>query len=160
MRKSLLLVLPALFLAAPAHAIIDTDFGVKAGMLSVDGDAGAATQAGIIYNIDILSMFGVELEANTTVADGDFGGGIDYSATQLGAYGVLMTPGPIYFKAKAGYVRTDVELTNVPLAGDYSESDENIAYGIGIGFTAVEIEYTRTEWLDEDVSLISASFKF
>ena len=28
--------------------------------------------------------------------------------TQFGAYGVFMTPGPIYLKAKAGYAYTDV----------------------------------------------------
>ncbi|HET9679502.1 MAG TPA: outer membrane beta-barrel protein [Gammaproteobacteria bacterium] len=158
MRKSLLLLLPALFLAAPAHAVIDTDFGVKAGMLSVDGDEGAATQAGIVYNIELLGMLGVEFEANTTLANGDAGFGAEYSATQLGAYGVLMTPGPIYFKAKAGFVRTDIEFDPDPLGA--SGSDTNMAYGIGIGFTALEIEYTRTEWMDQDVDMISASFKF
>lgn len=145
-------LLAGLFVA-PAYAIVDTDIGVKAGMLSLDGDTSAAKQAGVVFNFDIVGMVGVEAEFNTTIADGEFGG-VDYSATQLGAYGVLMTPGPVYFKAKAGFVRTDFEVFGA------SESDQDIAYGLGVGFTALEIEYTRTKWKDTDVDMISASFKF
>jgi len=143
------------FFMAPAHAIVDTDIGVKAGMLSIDGDASAAKQAGVVFNFDIIGMFGIEAELNTTLADGDAGFGVDYNATQLGAYGVLMTPGPVYFKAKAGYLRTDVELSGIG-----SDDDQEVAYGIGVGFTALEVEYTRTKWNDLDVDIISASFKF
>ncbi len=146
-------LLAGLFVA-PAYAIVDTDIGVKAGMLSLDGDTSAAKQAGVVFNFDIVGMVGVEAEFNTTIADGEFGG-VDYSATQLGAYGVLMTPGPVYFKAKAGYLRTDVEFSGIG-----SDDDQALAYGIGVGFTALEIEYTRTKWNDLDVDIISASFKF
>lgn len=160
MRKSLLaLFLLTGFTALPAQAL-DSKFGVKAGMLSVEGDSGAATQAGVIWTADILGMLGVEFDASTTLSDGDSGFG-DYSATQLGGYGVLMTPGPIYFKAKAGYVYSDFEF-DTPL-GAVDDSDNDVAYGVGIGFealAALEIEYTRTKWLDQDVDLISASFRF
>lgn len=150
-------LLAGLFMA-PAHAIVDTDIGVKAGLLSIDGDSTAAKQAGVVFSFDLLGMFGIEAELNTTLADGEYGSGVDYNATQIGAYGVLMTPGPVYFKAKAGYIRTDVEFTSG--LGSASESDQDIAYGIGVGFTALEIEYTRTKYLDTDVDIISASFKF
>lgn len=146
------------FFMAPAQAVVDTDIGVKAGLLSIDGDSTAAKQAGVVFSFDLLGMLGIEAELNTTVADGEFGSGVDYNATQIGAYGVLMTPGPFYFKAKAGFVRTDAEFTSA--LGSASDSDQDIAYGIGIGFTALEIEYTRTKYLDADVDMISASFKF
>lgn len=148
----------ALFLAAPAYAVVDSAFGVKGGLLSFDGDATAATQAGLVYSIDLAGLLGVEFEFNTTLADGDAGFSTDYTATQLGAYGVLMSPGPIYIKGKAGYVRTELDFDGIG-----SDEDTDLAYGLGIGFealAALEVEYTRTKWNDIDVDFISVSFKF
>ncbi|MDX1455356.1 MAG: hypothetical protein R3217_07885 [Gammaproteobacteria bacterium] len=143
----------ALFgMTSAAHAI-DTDFGVKAGQYSVDGDDTAATTAGLVYTLDLVGIVGVEFEANTTLSDGDFGG-VDYSATQLGAYGVLMTPGPIYFKGKAGFNYADIDI------GGVSDNDSNLAYGIGVGAFGFELEYTRTEFNEADVDFLSLSFKF
>jgi hypothetical protein len=158
-RLILALVAAGAVLAAPARA--DVDFGVKVGQLSVEDDDGAATQAGIVMSWDLLGMLGVEGELNTTLADGDIGG-FDYSATQVGAYGVLMTPGPFYFKAKAGML-----VTNGEVAGE-DVSDTQPAYGVGIGFTFFELEWTRTKVEDDiagipfesDVDVISLSFKF
>lgn len=147
----------ALFAAPKAHAIVDTDFGVKVGMLSLENDASSAKNVGLVWNIEFVHMFGMELEANTTVSDGRFDtmlGGVDYKDRQLGAYATLTTPGPVYFKAKAGYVNNNVEI-----AGN-SESDTDMGYGIGIGFATFELELTRSKFMDSDVDLLSATFKF
>lgn len=145
-------------IAAPkAHAIVDTDFGVKVGMLSLENDSSAAKNVGFVWNIEFVHMIGVELEANTTVSDGRFDtalGGVDYSDRQLGAYATLTTPGPVYFKAKAGYVNNHVDL------GGSSKSDTDMGYGIGVGFTTFELELTRSKFMDSNVDMLSASFKF
>lgn len=153
MRKSLIGLLLAFGALAvtPAHA--DSDWRVKAGMLSVEDDDSAATNVGLVYAMDFLGMIGAEFEANTTVADGEISG-LDYNATQLGGYATVTTPGPIYFKAKAGYVYTDAEVAG------FSDNDTDIAYGVGAGFFGLELEYTRTTYEDLDVDFISVAFGF
>ncbi len=153
MRKSVIAALLALgaLAAAPAHA--DSDWRVKAGLLSLDGDSSAAKNAGIVYAMDFLGILGAEFEANTSIADGEVGA-VDYSVLQGGAYATLTTPGPIYFKAKAGLVYNDLDV------GGFSDNDTSEAFGVGVGFTFVEIEYTRSSINDIDVDFISASFGF
>lgn len=161
MRKSIvasLLVLGTMVVAPAAHAF-DSDWRVKAGMLSIDGDDSAALNAGIVYGIDFLGMIGAEFDLNTSIADGEFPGGAEYSATQLGGYATLTTPGPIYFKAKAGLAYHDVD------AAGFSDSDSAPAFGIGVGMFGFEIEYTRTEYegffpSSRDVDMISVSYGF
>lgn len=140
----------------PSHAY-DSGFGIRAGQLSIDGDAGAATQAGLVFSMNLVGMFGLEFEGNTTVSDGSyaFGGNeVDYSVTQFGAYGVFRTPGPVYFKGKAGYVQNDVDF------GFTSDKDDDVAYGVGVGFSGLELEYTRSQFFDSDVDFISLTFQF
>ncbi len=136
----------------PAQAF-DSDWRIKAGLLSLENDDSAATNVGLVYAMDFLGMVGAEIEGNTSIADGEFGS-VDYSATQLGGYATVTTPGPIYFKAKAGYVYTDVDF------GGGSENDTDIAYGIGAGFFGFELEYTRTSYDDLDIDFISLAFGF
>lgn len=153
MRKSLfgLLFLAATGVAAPAQAF-DSDWRVKGGMLSVEDDNSAAVQAGVVWALDFVGIVGVEFEANTSIADGE-GVGADYSATQLGGYATLTTPGPIYFKAKAGMVSTDLDTTG-------GGRDTDTAYGLGAGFFGFELEYTRTTWEDRNIDLLSLSYGF
>lgn len=154
MRKSLfgLLFLVAAGVAAPAQAF-DSDWRVKGGMLSVEDDDSAAVQAGLVWALDFVGIAGVEFEYNTSITDGE-AMGVDYSASQLGGYATLTTPGPIYFKAKAGMVSTDID---VPFVGG---SDTNPAYGIGAGFFGFEVEYTRTEWEESSIDFLSVSYGF
>lgn len=155
MRKILtLFVASAALIGFSSSALaFDSDFGVKAGQLSIENDSTSATQVGLVYSMDLAGIFGVEFEGSTTMADGEFGP-LDYSATQLGGYGVVMTPGPIYFKGKAGYVYNDFEV------GGASDSDSDVAYGVGVGAFGFEFEYTRSKFQDADVDLLSVSFKF
>lgn len=149
--------------AAPqAHAVVDSDFGIKAGMVSLENDSSPAKNVGLVWNVEFAHMIGMELEANTTVSDGSYdliqspnlSSKVDYEDRQLGAYATLTTPGPVYFKAKAGYVNNKFKV------GDQDEDETNPAYGVGIGFTAVEIELTRSKWHDQNVDMLSAAFKF
>lgn len=144
----------ALFGFSSSALAFDSDFGVKAGQLSIENDSGSATQVGLVYSMDLAGIFGVEFEGNTSVADGDAGLGVDYSVAQFGGYGVVMTPGPIYFKGKAGYVYNDIDI------GGASDSDSDVAYGVGVGAFGFEFEYTRSKFMDADVDLLSVSFKF
>lgn len=151
------LAFAGIFAAPKAHAIVDTDFGVKVGMLSLENDGSAAKNVGLVWNVEFVHMVGMELEANTTVSDGRFDtmiGGVDYKDRQLGAYATLTTPGPVYFKAKAGYVNNHVEI------GNSSDSDTDMGYGIGVGFATFELELTRSKFNNSNVDLLSASFKF
>lgn len=155
MKKFLFASALALFAALPAAAA-DSNFGVKLGQFSVDGDTDAATQVGVVYTWDVAGMFGIEGELNTSLADGTFGV-TDYGITQLGAYGVLMTPGPFYFKGKAGLMYTDVDFPG-------ADASTDPAYGVGVGFellgVVMEIEYTVTEANGTDADFISVGIKF
>jgi hypothetical protein len=145
----------ALFAALPVAAA-DSNFGVKFGQFSVDTDTSAATQVGLVYTWDIAGMFGIEGEINTSLADGAFGP-VDYGVTQAGAYGVLMTPGPFYFKAKAGYLYTDLDTPGY-------DAGAELGYGVGVGFELVgivwEVEYTITDSDLGDADFISIGVKF
>jgi hypothetical protein len=152
----LLAMLMATGFSAPSHAY-DSGFGIRAGQLTVDGDSGSAIQAGLVFSTNLVGMLGLEFEANTTVADGEYQFGaaeFDYSATQLGAYAVLRSPGSVYFKGKAGYVQNDIDF------GFASDKDDDVAYGLGIGFSGLEIEYTRSTYFDNDVDFMSLTFQF
>lgn len=157
MQKSIIGVLLAagLLVAMPAHA--DSDWRVKAGMLAVEDDGSAATNVGIVYAWDFVGIIGAEFEANTSIADGEFGPA-DYSVLQGGAYATLTTPGPIYFKAKAGLVYNDLEI------GSGSDSSVGEAMGVGLGLFGFELEYTRSTvdfgGTDLDIDYLSASFGF
>jgi hypothetical protein len=75
----------ALAFCAALPAAADRNFGVKAGVLNIDGDSAAATQAGIVYTADIWGMFGIEFDATTSIAKGEVTP-LEYGVTQFGAY--------------------------------------------------------------------------
>lgn len=164
MRKTILatlLVFGALAVT-PAQAF-DSDWRVKAGMLSLEDDESAAFNAGVVYAMDFAGIIGAEFEANTSIADGEIFSGVDYSATQLGGYATLTTPGPIYFKGKAGYVYTDVSgdtITEGPFTIEVGGSEAGVSYGIGAGFFGFELEYTRTSYDDSDIDFLSLAYGF
>ena len=155
----LLFALGAL-LATPAQAF-DSDWRVKGGLLALEEDDSAAMNVGVVYAMDFAGIIGAEFDLTTSINDGEydiFGTTVDHSTTQLGGYATLTTPGPIYFKGKAGLAYSDVDIGG---AGDSSASP---AYGIGAGFFGFELEYTRTqvEWqgVDIDIDYISLAYGF
>lgn len=161
MKKTLgLAIALGALLAAPAHAF-DSDWRVKGGMMALEDDDSAAVNAGLVYAMDFAGIIGVEVEGNTTISDGEYDFGIataDHSATQLGGYATVTTPGPIYFKAKAGLTYSDVDI------GGVSDSGVGEAIGIGAGFFGFELEYTRSrvdfEGEDLDIDFLSLSYGF
>ncbi|HLU62774.1 MAG TPA: hypothetical protein VKZ99_10550 [Gammaproteobacteria bacterium] len=154
MKKTILGVMLAAgaLLAAPAQAL-DSDLRIKGYMVSVDGDDSAATNLGVVYGLDFLGMIGAEFEASTTISDGEYAGE-DYSVTQVGGFATLMTPGPIYFKAKAGLLYNDFEI------GGFSDTNTDPAYGLGLGLFGLEIEYTRSKLGEEDLDMLTVAFGF
>jgi len=154
MKKTLFAVALAGLVAGGASA--DSNFGLKVGSLSVDGDDKSASQLGLVYTWDIVGMFGIEGEVSTTIADGEFAG-VDYGVTQLGAYGVVMSPGALYFKGKVGMAYSDFDVPGAATSTDP-------AYGIGMGFELIgfvwEIEYTLVSGDDGDAKFLSLGFKF
>ena len=155
--KKLLLAAALALCALPAQAA-DSNWGVKLGQLSVDGDTSEATQVGLVYTWDLAGIFGVEGEINSSLSDGQFPAAVDYGVTQVAAYGVLMTPGPFYFKAKAGLAYSDVDVPGADASADPS-------YGVGVGFELLgvvcEVEYTMTTGVDAgDIDYITIGVKF
>ena len=138
-------------------AAADSNFGIKAGMLAIDGTDSDATQVGFVYTADVLGMFGFEADAHTSATKGEVLPGLEYGVTQFGAYGVFMTPGPVYLKAKAGYAYTDIDFPGV-------DANSDLAYGVGAGFelfgVACELEYTMFDADGVDAELISFGIKF
>jgi hypothetical protein len=155
MKKTLCAIALAGLTAGTAAA--DSNFGIKAGIAAVDGTDSDATQVGFVYTADVLGMFGFEADAHTSAAKGEVVPGLEYGITQFGAYGVFMTPGPVYLKAKAGYAYTDVDFPGADATSD-------LAYGVGAGFelfgVACEVEYTLFQADTQDAELISFGIKF
>ena len=154
--KKLLITL-AMLVAVPVAA--DGNFGVKVGQLVVDGAATDATQAGLVYTWDFAGMFGAEAELNTSLAKGESVPGVEFSVNQFAAYGVFMTPGPIYLKAKAGLAYTDFNVD-----GGAGASSTDPVYGVGGGFEVfgivMEVEYAIISADGGDADFISVAIKF
>jgi hypothetical protein len=159
MKTSFTRTLCALALAGltAGTAAADSNFGIKAGMLAVDGTDSDATQVGMVYTADILGMFGWEADAHISATKGEVVPGLEYGITQFGAYGVFMTPGPVYLKAKAGYAYTDVDFPGADASSD-------LAYGLGAGFelfgVVMEVEYTMFDVDGSDAEMVSVGIKF
>lgn len=132
-------------------------FGAKTGPMQVDGLDDDPTNAGVAVGYEVgivLGDLGFEGELTTTMKDGDWAGN-DVSVDTMGLYATYRSPGFLYFKAKTGFTRWDV---------DYSvgEDDDTVtSMGIGIGFSLgiiqFELEYTE---IDDDIEFISLGVQF
>jgi hypothetical protein len=158
MKSSLTKTLCVLAVAGLAGtALADRNFGIKAGPLAVDGTSSDAVNVGFVYTADVLGMFGFEADAHASATKGEAVPGVEYGITQFGAYGVFMTPGPVYLKAKAGYAYTDIDFPGADASSD-------LAYGVGAGFelfgVVCEVEYTLFDADGTDAEFISFGIKF
>ena len=137
--------------------------GIKTGSLNIDDGDGYDydADAPISFSVGYMSEVGagtVGLEFDYTIADIDISDGY-YSATfdytGLGFYGTYRSAGDVYFKAKLGINRGELE------GYGESDSDTETAGGIGIGFrngnVGFEIEATR---LYDDVNFLSAGLTY
>ena len=118
---------------------------------SVSG-ADDITNAGVVVGYDIgavVADLALEGEITTTVDDSDVE--IDTQALYL----AIRTGGPIYLKAKGGFINEEVS------GPGGSESDSGVSYGVGLGFgigiAQLELEITTIE---ADVVFFSVGAQF
>ena len=143
-------------------------FGVKGGMMmnDISGFGDAINIGGVVgapVNHLPQGTISVEGELTTTLSKGDvnyFGYNGNWDITTLAGYGVFRTNGPMYLKAKAGYLFEDVGVSigGIPASG----SDSGLSFGVGGGMRlaggqSVEIEYTIIE---SDVNFLSVGLNF
>ncbi len=144
-------------------------YGAKVGMMMNDVPGfGDAINIGGIVGLPITRLaqgsISFEGELTTTVVRGDvgyFGINGHWDVTTLAGYGVFTTDGPMYFKAKAGFLVEDASVTINGLS-TYGGSDSGVSLGIGGGMKLsgghrIEIEYTI---IDSDVNFLSIGYNF
>lgn len=148
--------LAAALLLSPA-AQADWYFGAKAGPVMVDGTGSDPTNAGVLVGHEwgvVAGDLGIEAELTRTIDDGRFAGQ-DLEVDTRGLYASFRTAGPVYLIARAGRVRSKVEV------GGSGSSDTENAFGAGLGFSLgvaqIEIEYTR---LHDNVDFVSLGLRF
>lgn len=136
----------------------DWYLGAKAGPMMIDGAGSDPTNAGVVIGREwgiVAGDLGIEAEVTRTLDDGRFAGQ-DVEVDTRGLYAALRTAGPVYLIAKAGIVRSEVEVS-----GAGSSSDTESAFGAGFGFSLgvaqIELEYTR---LHEDIDFLSLGLRF
>jgi outer membrane immunogenic protein len=156
--KTLILVgLLGMVAAAPVSA--DWFFGAKTGPMLIDtaGSISDPVNTGVVIGYDIgavVADLALEAEFTTTTGDGKFSGSAVTLDTQA-LYLAFRTAGPIYFKAKGGFVNEDLSIGNV------SATDSGVSYGIGLGFgigiAQLELELTAIE---TDIAFFSVGVQF
>lgn len=135
-------------------------FGAKTGPMRIDasGVSDDPNNAGVTVGTEmglVLGDLGVEGEFTTTMKDGSTSGGQDIDIDTMGIYATYRSPGFVYFKARAGFVRWDLNV------GSYQEDDTVNSMGLGLGFSLgivqLELEWTQ---IDEDIDFISLGVVF
>lgn len=143
-------------------------FGVKMAQMTSDINAlDPATNAGVLVGIPLVAdramSVSLEGEFTSTVSKGDArlsGYNGQWDINTLALYGALRSGGPVYFKAKAGYLSEDVSISRPGVLA--TGSDSGLSYGLGIGWrlsggSRLEVEYTLVE---KDVNMLSLGFIF
>ena len=156
--KTIILVgLLGLVVAAPASA--DWFFGAKTGPLIVDSSTvkDDAVNTGVLVGYDLNAVLGdlaVEGEFTTTTGDGKKNTGAKLSVDTTALYLAFRTAGPIYLKAKGGYMQ---------VSGDV-KSDSGVSYGLGVGFgigiAQLELEFTQASLDPDNVAFVSVGVQF
>lgn len=133
--------------------------GVQVGSMNNDRSAfDDATNVGVILGYEFLNVvlgdIAVEGGYSNTVDNGNAPGG-DWEIETLAAYGVFRSAGPLYIKAKAGALRSNIKA----LSGSSESTDFSAGLGGGfsLGIAQFEVEYTRIE---EDVDFLSLTVNF
>lgn len=125
--------------------------GIKSGSLEMDLDPlESSTPVGIVVGYQ-PSSFGVELEVNAADIDYNvYGISGEAKYKSIALYGVYRTEGDVYFKAKAGVLREELDTS----VADADETGLSVGVGAGVrmGAFSFEAEYTM---LEENIDLIS-----
>jgi len=134
----------------------DFTFGAMTGpmILDIPGDPDNPTNGGIVLGYElgvVLADLSVEANLTKTLNKGDNDSEVDTA----GLYLALRTPGPIYFKARGGFVSWDYSNKNE------SFDDSGASYGLGIGFSLalllIEVDFTQ---IDDDINFVSVGVRF
>lgn len=140
--------------------------GIKIGQMDIDQSGfDTSINFGLLVGYDILrdanGAFSIEAEYTRDISEGDVDiGGVngDWHIETLAAYGAYRTAGPVYLKARAGYLREDVSVSgiNSGVAG----KDSGLSYGAGVGYylnrkSGIEFEYTAIE---HDINFFSLGY--
>jgi hypothetical protein len=156
--KTLILVgLLGMVAAAPVSA--DWFFGAKTGALVVDSATvkDDAVNTGVVVGYDlglVLGDLALEGELTTTTGEGKFNGsGAKLSIDTAAVYLAFRTAGPIYFKAKGGFLQASGDI-------DDSGASYGVGIGFGIGIAQLELEYTQSSLDPANVAFVSIGAQF
>ena len=162
-RKKILSLLICCFsstlLVSTLHAADGLYLGVQAGAMNNDRSGfDDSINLGAVLGYEFLNVvlgdIAIEGGYSNTVDQGNAPGG-DWEIETLGAYGVFRSAGPIYIKAKAGVLRSDIKATSG--TNESTEFSAGIGGGFSLGIAQFEVEYARIE---EDVSFLSLTLNF
>lgn len=139
----------------------DLYFGAKTGPMIVDDSVVKtdATNVGVLVGYELGLVVGdlaVEGEFTTTTSDGEVkasAGGGKFDFDTIAAYLAFRTAGPIYLKAKGGFLQVDGK------GGTDSGASYGIGVGFGIGIAQLELEYTQTA-VDPNLAFVSVGVQF
>lgn len=158
MKTMILVGLLGLLAAAPVSAG-GLFFGAKTGPMIIDSPAVKtdATNVGVLVGYELgvgVGDLSIEGELTTSTSDGELKTtGRKFDVDTMAAYLAFRTAGPIYLKAKGGFMHVDVD-----------NSDTGVAYGIGVGFgigiAQLELEYTQGSFDPDDVAFVSVGVQF
>ncbi|MFL6624030.1 MAG: porin family protein [Sulfurifustis sp.] len=142
-------------------------FGLKAGQMDIDQSGfDTSSNFGLLLGYDLFrdvnGSLAIEAEYTRDISKGDVQIGAangDWKIETLAAYGAYRTAGPIYLKAKAGYLSEDISVSGVSGTG-VSGNDSGFSFGAGVGYyfnrkTGIEFEYTVIE---QDVNFFSIGY--
>lgn len=142
-------------------------FGLKAGQMDIDhGGFDTSSNFGLLFGYDLFrdvnGSFAVEAEYTHDISKGDVhvgGANGDWKIETIAGYGAYRTAGPVYLKAKAGYLREDISVSGVSGTG-VSGKNSKFSFGAGVGYyfnrkTGIELEYTV---IDPDVNFLSLGY--
>jgi len=154
----ILLAILGLVMASPATAG-EWIFGAKTGRTVINDSAIKThpTSVGFMVGYEqglVLGDFAIEGEITNTVSEAELdAGGGKFKVSTKAIYAAFRSAGPLYLKAKAGYLQADFDGTTE------SGSSYGIGLGFGIGIMQMELELTKTA-LDPDILFASVGVQF
>lgn len=153
-KKLLALLICSSLSISTAHAADGLYLGVQAGFMNNSRSAfDDSSNLGVILGYEFLNValgdIAIEGGYTNTVDKGSAPGG-DWEIETLAAYGVFRSAGPLYIKAKAGVLRSDIKVLSG--SSESTEFSAGLGGGFSVGIAQFEVEYTRIE---EDVDFIS-----
>ena len=152
-----LAVLLALLTTSQAWAG-DVYFGAKTGPMIIDDSAIKTdpTNIGFLIGYELGLLVGdlaVEGEITKSTAKGEVKGGGKFDVDTMAAYLAFRTAGPVYLKAKGGFMQVDAGSTE-------SGASYGLGLGFGLGLMQIELEYTQATIDPDKVSFVSVGIQF